>query len=340
MMPPQSAEWGARGVTAPSNSQNTSPVYAPQSYQPSVAPMYPQTIPPYVPPKKRTPVGWILAFIGMGLFVAVVVAVMLIARLGRRTFSGINGPPAAPAVAEPGETALELSSDQSTVTGSDSILLKTFPLIPGSTFSIKNVSGSISVEAWDQPKAEVKVTKRGGERGTQVFFTNSPNSLSLRTGVPGGGNRQDVRYEVKLPRGMGRIDLQSANGSVKMSNVSGQIYIQTANGSIELNDVVGLSKVESANGKIIGTLSQASTQPMELGVANGRIELTLKSGFAADLDASTVSGSINIDDQFGIPVQKGVVGARAHGKIGSGGQPLKLASVNGSIKVNSDRSKE
>jgi len=36
----------------------------------------------------------------------------------------------------------------------------------------------------------------------------------------------------------------------------------------------------------------------------------------------------------------GVVGARASGKIGSGGQPLKLASVNGSIKVSSERSKE
>src|SRR5947207_8325264 len=82
MMPPQPGGWNARGAanTAPSNSQNTSPVYAPQSYQPSVPPMYPQTIPPYVPPKKRTPVGWMLAFIGMGMFVAVVVAVMLIAR--------------------------------------------------------------------------------------------------------------------------------------------------------------------------------------------------------------------------------------------------------------------
>lgn len=337
-MPPQPNEWGARGAanTAPANSQNTSPVYAPPpgGYQPSVPPMYPQTIPPYAPPQKRSPVGWILAFIGMGLFVAVVVAVMLIARAGRNQFGRGSGVPAVPAVPLAGETALESASDQTTVSsGDNTTMTKTFALTPGSKFSIKNISGSISIEAWDQPKAEVKVTKRGQDRGAQVFFINSANNLSLRTGIPAGNNRQEIRYEIKLPRYMGRIDLESANGSVKLSNVSGQINVETANGSIELNDVTGVNKIQTANGKITATLSEASDGPMELGVVNGRIDLTLKSDFAANLEASTVSGSINIDDQFGIQAQKGVVGARASGKIGSGGQPLKLTSVTGSIKV-------
>lgn len=338
MMPPQPSEWGARGAanTAPANAQNTSPVYAPppSGYQPSVPPMYPQTMPPYTPPQKRSPVGWILAFIGMGLFVAVVVAIMLIARAGRNQFGRGSGPPPVPAVPLTGETALESASDQTTVSSGDTTtMLKTFPLTPGSKFSIKNISGSISVEAWDQPKAEVKVVKRGPDRGAQVFFINSANSLSIRTGVPPGNNRQEVRYEIRLPRNMGRIDLESTNGSVKLTDVSGQINVETANGSIELNDVSGVNRIQSANGKITGTLLESSDGPMEFSVANGRIDLTLKSDFAADLEASTVSGNINIDDQFGIQVQKGVVGARARGKIGSGGQPLKITSVNGSIKV-------
>src|SRR5258708_26776101 len=85
-MMPQPSDWGARGAanTAPANSQNTSPVYAPPGgYQPSVPPIYPQTIPPYAPPQKRSPVGGILAFIGMGLFVAVVGSVIVIATIPR-----------------------------------------------------------------------------------------------------------------------------------------------------------------------------------------------------------------------------------------------------------------
>ena len=134
---------------------------------------------------------------------------------------------------------------------------------------------------------------------------------------------------------MGRVEFQSTNGSVKLTDVNGEISVETANGAIELNDVVGASRVQTTNGKIVATLSEASDGPMEFSVANGRIDLTLKSDFDADLEASTVHGSINIDDQFGIPVEKGVVGARARGKIGSGGPTLKLASVNGSIKSQS-----
>lgn len=331
MMPPQPGEWGARGATAPSNSQNTSPVYAPSGYQPSVPPMYPQTIPPYTPPQKRTPIGWILAFIGMGLFVAVVVAVMLIARAGRRAFA----PPVPPTPPAPqaGETALESVADQVTVTGSDTILIKTFPLVPGSKFSIRNISGSVTVEAWDQPKAEVKVVKRGADRGAQVFFVNSANNLSLRTGVPNNNNNQDIRYEVKIPRDMARVELKSVNGSVKLSDVTAQIFVESANGTIELNDVVGVSKVQTANGKIVATLGGASDGPMEFVTANGRIDVTVKSDFDADLDASTVRGNVSIDDEFGISVQKEMVGQHARGQIGSGGQPLKLTAINGSVKL-------
>ncbi len=336
MMPPQPSDWGARGAanTAPANSQNTSPVYAPPGvYQPSVPPMYPQTMPPYAPPQRRSPVGWILAFIGMGLFVAVVVAVMLIARAGRNGLRNISIATQSPAVAENNETGLEASADQVTVSGSDTTMIKTFALAPGSKFSIKNISGSISVQSWDQPKAEVIVTRRGGDRGGRVFFANSANDLSLRTGVPSGSNNQDFRYEVKLPRDMGRIDLKSANGSVTLSNVNGQIFVESANGSIELNNVVGVSKIQTANGKINATLAGASAWPMEFVTANGKIDVTIKCEFDADLDASTISGPINIDDTLDITVQKEMVGRHARGKIGSGGQPLKLTAINGSVKL-------
>jgi len=339
MMPPQPNEWGARGAanTAPANSQNTSPVYSPPAgYQPSVPPVYPQTIPPYTPPQKRSPVGWILAFIGMGLFVAVVVAVMVIARAGRRTFGGLSNPPTPPPDRMVDEDAMDLSADQVTVTGNDTTMIKTIPLVPGSKFSIKNISGSITIETWDQPKAEVIAIKRGTDNGGRIYFKNSANSLSLRTVVSNGNNQKDFRYQVKLPKNMGRIDLESTNGTVKLTNVNGQIFVNTANGNIELNDVVGVSRIQSANGRITGTLAQESTGPMEFSVANGRIDLTLKSGFNADLEASTVHGNIDIADEFGIQPQRAVVGSRATGKIGSGGQPLKITSVNGSVKLSQE----
>jgi hypothetical protein len=337
MMPPQPEGWGARSgaSTAPTSRPETTPVYDPSAgYQPTVPPSYPSVVPPYAPPRSRSPLGWIIAFIGTGLFVVVVLAVMFIARAGRRAVGDFHAPsPPREMAQQPGETPLnEANADQVLVSGNETTLIKTFALDEDAKFSIKNVSGSIVVEGWDQPKAEVKVIRQGPDRGGQVFFTSTSGNLSLRTAQPGRAS-QDVRYEVKLPREMGRVTLNSLNGSIKLTGVSGQIFAEGTNGSIELTDVTGVSKVQTVNGKIKAVLQEASDGPMEFTAANGSIDLTIKSDFDADLEASTVRGGINIDDQFGITVQKEMVGQRARGQIGSGGEPLRISTVNGSMSI-------
>ncbi len=283
----------------------------------------------------------------IGLLVTLTVATMLLRRVGhRRAFSmaPVNGSirvapvsssrmePTADPIAQSGESAFESSADQSTVSGDYTSMTKSFSLVAGSRFSIKNVTGSISVESWNEPKAEVKVIERGTDRGAHVYFINSANAVSIRAGAP-ENIHQDIRYEVKLPRNIGRVELNSVNGSINLSGVTGQFFIESANGSIELNDVVGMSKVQTANGKINATLARASDGPMEFVTANGRIDVTIKGDFDAELDASTIHGGINIDDQLGIPVQKELVGQHARGQIGLGGPALKLTAVNGSVKL-------
>jgi hypothetical protein len=330
MMPPQPNDWGARGAanTAPANSQHTSPVYAPQSgYQPSAAPMYPQTIPPYTPPQKRSPVGWILAFIGMGLFVAVVVAVMLIARAGRGALKDIGGSRAT--TAQAGETALADAAE--IIPGAnETAFIKSFVLDDDATFSLRSLSGSITVSGWDQPKAEVRAIQKGSDRNAPVFFSGGTNNLSIRTAEKGG---KDVRYEIKLPRELGQIEIRATNGSIKLSDINARLVVEAGNGSIEMNNVSGVSRAKAGNGGIRSVLQGASDWPMEFIAGNGSIDLTIQSNFDAQLDATAGRGSINIDDRLGIAVEKRVVGAHASGQIGSGGQLLKLTTGNGSINV-------
>lgn len=288
-----------------------------------------------------------IVFSLIGLLVTLAVATMLVRRVGhRRAFSmkAVSGSirveplssgrmePTAEPIAQSGESAFESAADQATVSGDYRSMTKSFSLVAGSRFSIKNVSGSISVESWNEPKAEVTVIERGTDRGAQVYFNSSANAVSIRTGAAENVH-QDIRYGVKLPRNIGRVDLKSVNGSVRLSGVSAQIFVDTANGSIELDDVVGLSRVQTGNGRIVATLAGASDGPMEIIAANGRIDVTVKPGFNAELDASTARGSVDIDDRFGIPVQTQMPGQRARGQIGLGGQPLRLTSVNGSIKL-------
>ncbi|HSE36581.1 MAG TPA: DUF4097 family beta strand repeat-containing protein [Blastocatellia bacterium] len=334
IMPPPPQGWGAGSGarTAPTPRQETSPVYDPSGgYQPSVPPMHPSVIPPYTPPRKRTPVGWILAFIGMGLFVLVVVGVMMIARFGRARINGSGS--TTTTQSRQGETVLnESTADTVSALGNDTILTKTFVLGGGAKLSLKNANGNITVTAWDQPKAEVKVIRRGSsDRAAQVFFSDSGGNLSIRTGQNRGN--QDVRFEVKIPRELSRVDVSSANGMIKLSDVRAEILVDGTNGAIELIGVVGVSRVHTTNGSIKASLLEASDRGMEFESTNGGIDLTVPPGFEADLEAATVHGTINIEDSLGVEVEKGIVGQKARGEIGQGGERLKLATVNGNIRL-------
>jgi putative adhesin len=333
MMPPQ-PEWGARspGSTAPASRPETSPVYAPPSgYQPSVPPVYPAVVPPYAPPRKRSPLGWILAFLGMGLFVLVVIAVMMMARFSNRGRGSDSGGP--PTQQRQNETLLaDNVADTVDNVGTDTILRKTFPLGDSAKFALRNDNGNITITSWAQPKAEVSVIRRGSaDRSAQVFFSNNGGTLSIR--AAGGRGNQDVRFEVKLPRELTRVELSSTNGVIKISDVKAEILVSGTNGAIELANVVGASKIRTTNGSIKASLLEASDRSMEFESTNGGIELTVPPDFQADLDASTVHGSINIDDAFGVQVEKGVVGQRAKAEIGQGGERLRLSTTNGNIKL-------
>jgi len=284
-----------------------------------------------MPPRRRSPVGWILAFIGTGLFVLVVIAVALMARFARNRVGGPGGNPPIPS--RPGERLLDDgSADTVTKTGNDTTLVKTFPLVDTSKVSLKNINGNITVSGWDQPQAQVTVVKSGGsDRGSQVFFNNNGTSLSVRAAENRGN--QNVRFEVKLPRQLARVELSSMNGVIKISDLNAEILIDGTNGSIELANIAGVSKVKTTNGSIKAGLVEPSDRSMEFESVNGSIEVTVPAQFEADLEASTVHGGINIDDSFGVQVEKGIVGQKAKGEINQGGERLKLSTVNGNIKL-------
>jgi DUF4097 and DUF4098 domain-containing protein YvlB len=266
----------------------------------------------------------------MGLFVLVVVAVALMARFARRNVGGPGSTPQT--AARQGERELgESNADTVTTTGSDTTLVKTFALGDGGKVSLKNINGNITVSGWDQPQAQVTVIKRGGSDRSQVFFSNNGPNLSVRTAENSGN--QNIRFEVRLPRQLARVELSSANGVIKVSDVRAEILIDGTNGSIELTDIAGVSRVRTTNGSIKAGLIEASDRSMEFQSVNGSIELTVPPTFEADLEASTVHGGIVIDDSFGVQVEKGIVGQKAKGEINEGGERLRLSTTNGNIKL-------
>jgi len=244
--------------------------------------------------------------------------------------------PPIPDMAIAGETALDETGAE--VGGDETVITKTFKLADGATFSIQNLNGPVTIEGWDSDKAEVKITKHGGSekerRGAPVMHTYNEKELSFRTPPQSYAGLEEVEYEVKLPRRMGPVQINTIRSNVELSNLNAPVTVSVQQGNIEFNNVRGAANTQTTQGNIEVSLeSLASGAAQTFNVINGNITLQFSPQVSADLQAETINGDIEIDDDFGLKVEKRMVGQHTAGPIGKGGPRLVAKAISGDIKI-------
>jgi DUF4097 and DUF4098 domain-containing protein YvlB len=81
----------------------------------------------------------------------------------------------------------------------------------------------------------------------------------------------------------------------------------------------------------------ATTKALALGsevkveTVNGSITITLPAKLDADVNARAVTGSVQ--SEFPLAVSSGMLGKHVAGRVGAGGVPINLTTVNGSIEL-------
>src|SRR5262249_5794352 len=331
-------DWGARSSanTAPAPTTHTSPVTGePMYYQHQPPPMahIPMQPPPFVAPRSKSPLVFFLIAVGAAVFVMILVVVMFVARQAR-LHAGGGGGPIPPQSLQQGEQQLtDNNSDQVDLRGNETTYVKLFDLDGDARVSVSNINGDVTVTAWDKQKAEVRAIKNGSEAdrvATPIIFKSEGGNLTIRTGR---NPRSNVRYEIRLPREVGHLELSTVNGMIKLSDLSGDVSTKSVNGSLNLTNIEGSLQAETTNGTINATVTDLSDKNSSFKNVNGSINLQVKGNLNAQLDAESVHGSIIVDDSFGIPIEKNIVGQKARGTIGGGGPALAVRTVNGSIKL-------
>lgn len=371
MMPPQPPTRGSRdtATTSPSRGE-TNRVYAPpeQNYYqpPPYAPIQPQQQMPYYPPpppRSRSPWGWIIAVIALFLIGAVGIAAFIVRtandppqRIGRTAPDQPGGPPPPPP--PPGENETVLGAGTTTE-------VRSFPFAAkGGNLTLKTIKGNVTIETWDEPRAEVRVRKGSN---AEVRIMSDGSNLTLNTEPRGG---VEVEYEIKLPANVGRIEIQSAsadialsdltggvqinngngrvtlsdmngkirvntgNGDITFADVRGELEANTGNGTIEMTDVNGKINANAASGNITVNFGGESREPLSINTASGDIVVRFDSNVNADLTVKSLSGDIDLDEGFGINVRSTPpVGKEARGRIGAGGQPITINTISGDIAI-------
>ncbi|MFK7956256.1 MAG: DUF4097 domain-containing protein [Lysobacterales bacterium] len=220
-----------------------------------------------------------------------------------------------------------------------------YPLDSNGAISVDNVNGDIEIRAWDESDVQLtyRITGKSEKTLERVKVKVKADASHLRINTVhsksnswwGSSDGGSVSYEMKVPMGARLRSVETVNGSIEIVGVSGEVDAETVNGSIEVRGVSSDAKLSTVNGRVEAQLDRLqSDQRVSLESVNGQILVYLPDDADVEIRAETVHGSLRND--FGLPVDKGMVGKDLRGRLGSGGGRLTLDTVNGSISIRRD----
>lgn len=213
---------------------------------------------------------------------------------------------------------------------------KTVPLAAGGALILENVNGSVEVSAWDRPEVRIHAVKSARRTADLDLVTIEVKAVSgkveVYTRYPSDqGVDVSVEYKIQVPRRVMLENITTVNGNVRVTDVDGGGQLRTVNGDVDVYDCAGGFNARTTNGGIHEELRSLDAKSLALETMNGSILMALPPNAGAEIDAQSLNGVIRTEE----PVL--LNGAFGHGsfrgKMGAGGAPLRIRTVNGAIQI-------
>jgi len=227
------------------------------------------------------------------------------------------------------------------------------PLAAPHTLWVRNISGSISVEAAEGDTVEVHADrsfKHSTADSVRIVTTETRQGLTVCAVWPGkpvhcgpdgryntegslNGNDIAVEFHVRLPRGV-KLDASTINGDIDVTGASAPVGAGTVNGSVTVEALLGPVRAVTVNGDVRAMIRGfAGPGDVNLTTVNGDAFVELPATLDAVLDGHTVAGDISTD--FPLSVTGKFASHALTGTLGKGGRKIHLNTVTGDVEVRS-----
>jgi hypothetical protein len=215
---------------------------------------------------------------------------------------------------------------------------QSYPLQPGGAFELQNVNGAVEVQGWDRKEVEVRAVKTAKSRESDLDRVSievdaRPDSVSIATHYPQNeGVEVAVEFTVHVPHGAHVGHIGTVNGTLRITGLETVEDLHTVNGNIEVFEAGGNIHAHTTNGNVrleLAHLRDKNGATAE--TTNGSLVLAVPSNTQADLEARCLNG--NFYSELPIAVESSQRPREVHGKLGGGGAPLHLRTVNGGIRI-------
>lgn len=215
---------------------------------------------------------------------------------------------------------------------------QSYPLTANGSFELLNINGTVEIEGWDRNEVEVRAVKTAlhhaedMERVT-INVDSQPTRMAITTHYPAEeGVEVAVDYTIHVPlkAHLGRIS--TVNGTVRLGHLEDIAELRTVNGNIEVFEGTGHIKAHSINGNVFLQLKDTRDVGGTLAeTTNGSVLLAVPRNTQATLEALSMNGSFQ--SELPLILLGSAQPREVHGKLGQGGTPIRLRTVNGAIRV-------
>ncbi len=227
----------------------------------------------------------------------------------------------------------------------DEVYNQSFKLSSGGHFQLDNVNGSVQVEGWDRDEVEVQAVKSAPSdaralQDVKIEVESTPGTVAVHTHYPSTDiGEVAVEYHIRVPNRTLLACVTTVNGSLSVRGVNSGGDLKSVNGNVEVTDSSGRFSAKTTNGDVhvelrklnVGNVGNAGA-PMNVETVNGSVVLGLPSNASADLKVRNTNGDLYSD--FPVSSSEAIPGTRAfHGRIGHGGGPISVRTVNGGIRL-------
>jgi DUF4097 and DUF4098 domain-containing protein YvlB len=241
-------------------------------------------------------------------------------------------------VALPHASAYRLAERQSSQDWSEQDRIdQTYRLAAGTHIELSTIYGPVDVETSDSDSAEVHIVRYARSRedltSRKISIELTAKGLAIRGEKDHSEEPMKVRHRVimRVPRNVD-LSAERINGHLNVGEVNGTVSIHRINGAVRVDRAGGHADVSQVNGSLQMTLAQLVPQGLDIKRINGTVNLRFAADLNADLAVAEFNGAVNVNMPNTSILHK-VQRQAFRARIGSGGPPISISDVNGSVRL-------
>lgn len=241
------------------------------------------------------------------------------------------------------------------------------------TLDVRNITGSIRVEATDDSTVQMSIHKviraesradvADAQREVQIDFidgtarvgatvTEANRHVCGEQWEDDQGRRWQRRnysvtfdFTIRVPRDTALRLCTINGGDVTVTGTRGDFDIDNVNGLIEMNRVAGSGSAQTVNGPVSVSFAANPTQASSFKTVNGNVDVRFSDGLSADFSMKTMNGGLFTDfDSQPLPTAT-TKGERRDGRfvyranrstrvrVGRGGPEITFETLNGNVRA-------